>query len=142
MDQSVVNGGAMNELLKYLMSQLSFLHSELNARFVDSISSGSNAMILMETADLRLRLVCDRAQVFLDFQSRHRPSDDDWFSFDVVQQLITGKIIDSAEMDDEKVNFLRNHFTDISDHFSASRREETENILHRYEELRAKRLFG
>ncbi len=132
----------MNELLTYLVSRLSFLYNEYDARFVDSRVRGPDAMLVLETGNLRLRLVRDRSQLFVDFQSAENPREDYWFSFDMIRQLLTDEIVDSAEMDDEKAEFIYDHFSTIADAFSASKRNETEKKLRVYEHARAKRLFG
>ncbi|MBN1852517.1 MAG: hypothetical protein JW829_07320 [Pirellulales bacterium] len=132
----------MNELLTYLVSRLSFLYNQYGARFVDSQVRGPHASIVLEAYELRLRLVRDRSQIFVDFQSSENPSEDDWFSFDMIRQLLTGEIVDSAEMDDEKAQFIDDHFREIVDAFIPSRRKETEGKLHEYEHARAERLFS
>lgn len=132
----------MNELLTYLVSRLSFLYNECGARFVDSLVRGPHASIILEASELRLRLVRDRSQIFVDFQSTENPSEDDWFSFDMIRQLLTGEIIDSAQMDDEKAQFINDHFGAIAEAFRSTNRKETERKLHEYEHARAERLFG
>jgi len=138
----MVTGETMNELLTYLVTRLSFLYNDYGARFVDSQVSGPHALLVLQAGELRLRLVRDRSQLFVDFQGREKPSDDDWFSFDIIRQLLTGDIADSAEMDDEKVQFIHDNFSVIVDAFSPGKREETEKKLHKYEHERAERLFG
>lgn len=132
----------MSELLTYLVTRLSFLYNEYGARFVDSHVRGPHASITLEAGELRLRLVRDRSQIFVDFQSTENPSEDDWFSFDMIRQLLTGEVIDSAEMDDEKAKFVNDHFEAIVEAFQSAKRKETEEKLHKYEHARAERLFG
>jgi len=138
----MVTGETMNELLSYLIAHFSFLYNDHGARFVDSQVDGPHASLVLEMNDLRLRFVRDRSQLFLDFQSRHRPSDDDWFSFDIVRQLITNEIVDSAELDESKVEFVERNLAEIANAFSELKRQETEKTLHKYEHGRAARLFG
>lgn len=138
----MVTGETMNELLTYLVSHLSFLYNDYDARFADSQVRGPHASLVLEAGELRVRLVRDRSQLFIDFQSVENRSDDDWTSFDIIRQFLTGEIIDSAVMDDEKAKFIYDEFPAIMDAFSSSRRKETEKKLHEYEHARAERLFG
>lgn len=137
----MVSDEEMNELLTYLISYFSFLYNDLGARFVDSRVHGPHAMLVLEIKDLRLRFVRDRGQLFLDFQSSHRPSEDDWFSYDVVRQFITNEVVDSAMLDEKKVKFVKEHIQEIAKAFSANNRQKTEQTLHECEKERAKRLF-
>ena len=138
----MVIGETMNELLTYLVTRLSFLYNDYGARFVDSQVQGPHAVIVLEAGPLRLRLVRDRDQIFVDFQSAENSSEDEWFSFDVIRQLLTGEVVDSAQMDDDKARFIQDHFQEIVETFQPTRRNETERTLHEYERARAKRLFG
>jgi len=138
----MVTGETMSELLTYLVTRLSFLYNDYGARFVDSQVRGPHATIVFEAGQLRLRLVRDRSQIFVDFQSVENPSDDDWFSFDMIRQLLTGEVVDSAEMDDSKAQFIGDHFEAIVEAFQSTNRKETEKKLHEYEHARAERLFG
>jgi hypothetical protein len=138
----MVIGKTMNELLTYLIARLSFLYNEYGARFINSQVRGPHALLVLQADNIRLRLVRDRSQLFVDFQSSEGSSADDWFSFDMVRQLLTGTIVDSAEMDDEKAQFIHDNFSAIVEAFSAAKREQTENKLHEYERARAERLFG
>ena len=135
-------GETMSELLTYLVTRLSFLYNDYGARFVDSQVRGPHAAIVLEAGPLRLRLVRDRSQIFVDFQSAENPSEDDWFSFDMIRQLLTGEVVDSAQMDDDKAQFIHDHFQEIVEAFQPTKRKETERKLHEYERARAERLFG
>ena len=138
----MVTGETMSELLTYLITRLSFLYNDYGTRFVDSQVRGPHAALVLEAGPLRLRLLRDRSQVFVDFQSAENPSEDDWFSFDMIRQLLTGEVIDSAEMDDEKAKFINDYFEAITEAFRPTNRKETEKKLHEYEHARAERLFG
>lgn len=142
MGQPVGLKEAMNELLQFIMRHFSFLYNELGARFADSQVRGPDALLVLEVGGLRLRFVRDRDQIFLDFQHARLPRSDDWFSFDVVRQLVTGTIHDDAVMDDAKAGFVQANIEEISSAFSKARHQATENTLHQYEAARAKRLFG
>lgn len=138
----MVIGETMNELLSYLIEHLAFLYTDYGARFVDSEVRGPQASLVLEMIDLRLRIVSDRSQLFLDFQSTHHPDPDDWFSFDIVRRFITGEVVDSAELDEAKIAFTKEHLVEIAKAFSAEDHRATEWIMHKFEQERAQRLFG
>jgi len=133
----------MEEILRYLMKHCSFLYSPNRFRFVDSGSSESfgNAFLVLEHKEMRLQFVKDRGQIFLDFQPTSIKHKGDWFSIDIVKQLVTGKIEASAEMDSEKVEFLKNNLDEIEPLFSTANMEGTIKKLKELERARAKRLF-
>jgi len=133
----------MEEILRYLMKYCSFLYSPNRFRFVDSGSSDSfgNAFLVLEHEELRLQFVKDRGQIFLDFQHTSKNHKDDWFSIDIVKQMVTGKIEPSAEMDSEKAEFLKTNLDRIEQLFFAANLEGTIKRLRELERARAKRLF-
>jgi len=97
--------------------------------------------LVLEHEDLRLKFVRDRGQIFLDFQPTSKKSKRDWFSIDIVKQLVTGKIEPSAELDSEKAEFLKNNLDKIEQLFSTANMESTIKNLRELERARAKRLF-
>jgi hypothetical protein len=134
----------MEEILRYLMKHCSFLYAPNQFRFDDSGSSESfeNAFLVLEHEDLRLKFVKDRGQLFLDFQPTSSKRKKDWFSIDIVKQMVTGNIEPSAEMDTEKAMFLKNNLDEIEQLFSTANLENTIKKLKELERQRAKRLFG
>ena len=132
----------MEEILQYIKKHCSFLYSPHKFQIVESESSESfgNALIILEDEEMRLQFVRDRGQVFLDFQPTSYNKE--WFSIDIVKQLVTGKIEPSAEIDSEKVEFLKNHLDEIKDLFSQKNLTSTIKKLKDLERARAKRLFG
>ena len=134
----------MEEILQYLKKHCSFLYAPNQFRFVDSESSESfgNALLVLEHEDLRLKFVKDRGQLFLDFQPTSSKRKKDWFSIDIVKQLVTGNIEPSAEMDGEKAKFLKNNLDEIKRLFSPDNLEDTIKKLRDLERQRAKRLFS
>jgi hypothetical protein len=147
----------MKQLLEFVAEYFSFLFDELGAKLVDSdVGSIGSALVILQLGDARLRFVNDRGQILLYFQSVHRGGRDEWFSFDVVRQLITrvvdddgimwGRIDGDPQTDHQKAlsnaTFIKTHFTEIADAFSDARHVSTEETLHEYKEARGKRLFG
>ncbi len=134
----------MEEIHQYLMKHCSFLYLPNQFRFVESDSSESlgNAFLVLEHKDLRLKFIKDRGQLFLDFQPTSSNRKKDWFSIDIVKQLVTGNIEPSAEMDIEKAKFLKSNLDEIKRLFSTTNLEDTLKKLRELERARAKRLFG
>lgn len=134
----------MEEILRYLMKHCSFLYSPNQFRFVDSGSSESfgNAFLVLEHKDLRLKFIKDRGQLFLDFQPTSSNRKMDWFSIDIVKQLVTGNIEPSSEMDTDKAKFLKSNLDEIQRLFSTANLKGTLKKLRELERARAKRLFG
>lgn len=134
----------MIRILQYLLGHCAFLLTSPDYRFVDSRvaeSFGDDAYLVLESRSLRMRFVCDRGQLFLDFQSTSHSGDKDWFSVDVVRRLLEGEQPGSAELDPEYADFLESKIADIETCFS-ERLDETVAELRRLERVRAKELFG
>jgi hypothetical protein len=133
----------MEEILQYLKKHCSFLYSPYKFQIVESQSSESfgNALVILEDEDLSLQFVKDRDQLFLDFQPTSKKHKKEWFSIDIVKQLITGNIEPSAEMDSEKIEFLKTHLDEIKRLFARNILENTIRKLKELERARAKRLF-
>ncbi len=147
----------MNKILELLVRYFSFLYDDFGARFVDSLTgSMGSALVVLEKGDVRLRFINDRGKIYLEFQSTHSENGDDWFSLDVVRQLIVGGVDDDdilwgtidgdPETDYKKAarsgDFVKAKFAEIADAFSKLHRIATEKTLHGFEEARGKRLFG
>lgn len=136
--------GGMIRILEYLIRHCPFLLTSPAYRFVDSRvgeSFGGDAYLVFESNSLRMRFVCDRGQLFLDFQSTSHPDDTDWFSVDVVRRLLEGAHSVSAELDAASAAFLEANLVEIEACF-AERSDETVAELRRLERVRAKELFG
>jgi len=132
----------MEKILQYLKKYCSFLYSRYNFQMVESDCSESfgNALVILESGNLRLQFIKDRDQLFLDFQPTHNKKE--WFSIDIVKQLITGNIEPSAQMNSDKAEFLKIHLDEINDLFSPTNFKSTFKKLKELERARAKRLFG
>lgn len=66
----------------------------------------------------------------------------DWYSIDIVRQLITGKVHDSAILDQNSHIFLYEHFSILCELFSPEKAPDTIAKMKKLESERAKRLFG
>ena len=132
----------MTKLLQFIITHFAYLYEELGCRFADSQVHGPNAVLVFEVDEVRLRLVRDRSQTFVDFQNKCRGSKNRWFSFGVVRQLLTGHVGGSEELDAEKAKYIYEHFDEIKNIFANANASETEKALKKLERERGKRLFG
>jgi hypothetical protein len=133
----------MEEILRYIMRYCPFLYAPNQFRFVDSGSSESfgNAFLVLEHGNLRLQFIRDRGQIFLDFQPTSKKNKSEWYSIDIVKQMVKGKIEPSAEMDTKKVEFLKSNLDELQQLFSRDNLEGTIKKLKDLERARAKLLF-
>ena len=106
--------------LSMLKKKISFLFSPFQFRIIKSLSSESfgNALLILEHEDLSIQIVKDRDQIFLDFQPSSKKGKLNWFSIDIVKQMITGNIESSAEMNPQNIEFLKNNLAKIEQLFS------------------------
>jgi hypothetical protein len=135
----------MNQILRFLITYCSFLYRPDGFRFVDSYTAssfGGDAFVVLASDQLRLRFVRDRGQLFLDFQGSSQQDKNNWFSIDVVQQLVVGEEQDSAEITAQRVKFVEERIEEISSRFSGDQLEDTQVALKSLERARAKKLFG
>ena len=134
----------MTEILRFLVEHLAFLYAPDRFRFVDSRTStsfGGDAFLVLASDVLRIRLVRDRGQLFMDFQATAERDDRDWYSIDVVRRLLTGERQDTAELSPEYARFLEEHLDEIEKRFSEEELANTRKALKELERIRAKELF-
>lgn len=135
----------MNDILEFLMKYCSFLYETNRFKFADSLVSssfGGDSVLVLTSDTLRLRFVRDRGQLFLDVQSVHQKNKKHWYSIDLIWRLITGQKQRSAELNKDYTVFLRDHLDEIERRFSANCLHETVEALGKFEQIRAKELFG
>jgi len=136
----------MDKVLTYLLINLSFLYKEFGFVIVDSDHSdqfGGNGLIVLQLGSLFLRLGNDRGQLFLDVTNRDICKKEDWYSSDIVLQLITGKIQDTAVLDESSFpKLFKKHFSKIVDCLTNNTAKENFATMKKMEKERAKRLFG
>ena len=134
----------MTEILRFLIEHLAFLYAPDRLRFVNSrttASFGGDAFLDLESEALRLRLVSDRGQLFMDFQAIEQHGERDWYSIDVVRELLTGEPQASAELSPDYAEFLEHHLAEIERRFAGDALPATASALKDLERARAKRLF-
>jgi len=123
MDKPVVLGATMTEILQFLAGQLSFLYSEYGFRITDSMSSGSfggDAYVVLEREEVRIRLVRDRSQEFIELQSTQNGQSDRWFTVDLLRGLLKLPSDDNAFMTNENAQFIEAHLEAILSEFCDS----------------------
>ncbi len=135
----------MTEILRFLTDWLAFLYARGRFWFVDSgvsTSFGGDAYLVLESDAMRIRLIRDRAQLFMDFQARGDDGEMDWYSIDVVRRLLTGERQETAELSPDYARFLEEHVDEIERRFSPAEMPATRKALKDLEKRRAKELFG
>lgn len=135
----------MTEILRFLVDRVPFLYAPGRFRFVDSGTStsfGGDAFLTLASDVLRIRMVRDRGQLFMDVQSVGETGDLAWYSIDVVRWLITGEQPASAELSADDAAFLETHLDEIERRFSQEEAPTTIAALTDLEKKRAKELFG
>ena len=133
----------MEEFRKLIMKKCAFLFSTNQFQIIDSGSSESfgNAFLILERGDLRLQFLKDRDQIFLDFQPSSKKGNLNWYSIDIVKQMITSEIEPSAELISRNLEFLKTNLDKIEQLFSKTNVDNTIKKLKQLERERAKRLF-
>lgn len=103
-------------------------------------SNGGDAFLILESAGIRIRIVCDRRELMADVQ----PVDEsrEWFSIDLLRRLFTGHPEPSAVLDASYAEFLDLHMTDIEARFSPGSWPSTLTELRALKKKRSKELFG
>lgn len=134
----------MAELLIYLATQMPFLFVPDGYRFVDSRveqSFGGDALLILESAMLRLRFTNDRAQLLLSLQPLESRSTE-WFSPGLLQGLLTGVRPASEVLDEQWARFLEGALPEL-EHLlgNPDTRDATLVELRKQARLRAKELF-
>lgn len=97
----------MNEILQFVATRLSFLFEDNRFRIVHSESSNSmgNALVILESKTLRLRIARDRSQFLPDLQFLESESDR-WYGLHTVRSRL-GDVEPSGILDEKAVEFLR-----------------------------------
>lgn len=134
----------MRAILSFITNHGLFLFEQYGFRFVDSLYSksfGGDAYITLKSENLKIRLVYDRAQLFMDFCGNNSRKEH-WFSIDLIVQLLTEEIQQSSLLDERYANFIAKNMDAIIEAFSDANVEATQSSLNKLAKQRAKRLFG
>lgn len=132
----------MDEILTFLMLHCSFLYKKLGFRFIDSLyspESFGNAYLDLATKDMKVRFTLDRNQLLFDFQPKGVK---EWYSVDIVRNLITNELVFHGIMDQENAEFIKANFTKIQELFSEPMLNESKKRMKKLEAIRSKQMFG
>jgi hypothetical protein len=131
-------------ILQFLAEHCGFLFSRGRFRFVDSlaISHAGDAVVLLESDTLRLRLTHDRGQLLLEFQPI-RGKRADWFSLGLLRGVLLGDRGGSELFDPAWAKFFADSLDDLEEQLDDPKR--AKHLIEQLKEqgrLRAKALFG
>ena len=135
----------MTQILLFIATYMGYLWKNSRFRVAGSevaTSFGGDALLLVESEQVRLRFVSDRAQLFLDLQPASADGNDEWYSIDLVRRLLLGHREGSAVLDSSYADFLNQHLDEIEARFVGERWPETRAELKTLKVRRAKELFG
>jgi hypothetical protein len=135
----------MTMILVFIAAHMGFLWDGASFKITGSdvsTSGGGDALLVVESRHLRLRFVCDRRQLLLDFQPSVTPDEKEWFSVDLIRRLFLGERERSAVLDESYATFLRAHMDDIDGRFSIENWPTTHLELRRLKKVRAREMFG
>ncbi|QAA81948.1 hypothetical protein EI546_09530 [Aequorivita sp. H23M31] len=135
----------MNDILKYLIDYCAFLYNEYEFKFIDSYSSkefNGQGLLILKNDILNLKFINDRGQLFLDFKGNYHSNENDWFSFDLIKQMLSPSDIGDSIMNKEKSYWLKENMGPILHLFSVENSLKTINKLKGLEGERANRMFG
>jgi hypothetical protein len=133
------------EILRFLADHCGFLFTPGRFRFVDSqvdASFGGDAIVVLESKTLRLRLTRDRGQLLIRFQPINgKPAE--WFSLGPLRGLLRGDRGGTEVLDPAWAEFLHESLDFLEDRFGDPKSAQVlVRQLHDRERLRAKELFG
>lgn len=129
----------MDQLLAYLIKHLSFLYQDHGYKLVDSEVLGADAVLVLASEEMRIRLIRDRGQLFLDFQAADGL--DEWYSVDILWHHLRGEPRRSSELDDAYVEFVATRLEDIEGLFTSGDLVAVHNRLHDLELERSQHLW-
>lgn len=128
----------------FLATRCSFLFLPGAFRIVDSRTSESfgDAMVLLESSILRIRLTRDRLQLLLEFQPLDG-KEEEWFSPALLRGWLEGNRGESEVLDDEWAQFLSRALPEVESRLrDPDQRERVLDGLRRQARQRANELFG
>lgn len=133
----------MDELLIFIMKFCSDLYYKFGFKFIDSdFYEGDNSMIVLGREDMKLMFIKERDKLFLQFCSKFNKKKEDWYSLDLVRQLITNEQKYFSLLDESNGNFIKNNLEKILALFSKKEIDDTLTKLKKSEKIRSKILFG
>lgn len=147
MDQSVVPSVArliVAELLVFIATYCAYLFDQLGYRIVNSQATGGsgNALLVLESKQLRLQFTRDRGQFLMEFQPISG-SRQEWFSQGLLKGMLQGHRGGSEVLTPDWAGFLKGALPELERLLAdPERHEATVAALRQQARLRAKELFG
>lgn len=133
----------MNELLQFIMNYCESLYTKYNFKFVDSdYCEGDNSYITLRNEDIDLMFLRDRSQLFLHVYSKYDPEKENYYSLDLVRQLLTGEKEYYSLLDENNGIFLHDNMLEILKLFKRNLINDTLLKLNVLQEKRTKKLWG
>jgi hypothetical protein len=134
----------VRELLMFIARYLGFLFEGAGYRFTDSQANTADgdAMVVLESPLLRIRLTRDRSQLLLSFQPINgKPAE--WFSPGLIRGLLTGERPQSEVLDQEWAMYLASVWPTLEARFANQELAvEAAAELREQARIRANQLFG
>lgn len=133
----------MHFILEFVVTHMRFLWTDARFKIVDSDvrrSNGGDAVLLLESSVLRMRIVCDRRELMLDLQPVAETKE--WFSLDLVRRMFTGQPEPSALLDASYAEFLDLRMTELETRCSEDNWASTLAELRALKKKRSKEMFG
>lgn len=134
----------MTQILAFIASHMGFLWVKARFRITGSEATtinGGNALLFIESDILRMRFMCDRGELFLDFQPVES-RETEWFSVDITQRFFRNPKDSGGLLSKDSVDFVCQNLNAIEERFSANRWPEVRVELKKLEAKRAKERFG
>lgn len=131
----------MTSLLNFIIRYCSRLFGKHGFRFKDSKVGqhpAAGSSILLESNDVQIYICDERDQITLQMRSMHDSKKRNWFSFDLISQLL-GRQAATGVMDPANATFLSDNIDEIIGRFRANQLSETLNELNRLKAERTKR---
>lgn len=132
----------MIALLTFLIRSCSHLFDVPGFRFKDSAvgkNSGEGSYVLLESDDVQIYASNEREQITLQIRSLYDPNSKNWFSFDLVSQLL-GQETPTGVMDAANCKWLSKNLEMIISRFRKEHVKVTLTKLNKLKAERSKRL--
>jgi hypothetical protein len=130
----------MRKILTYLATDGAFLYEELGAVIVNSEyieMFGGMGSVTLRSDPIDIKLDLDRDIIFPDVRAVGRK---EWFSLDIISELLTGVVSNSADMESNE-QFFRENFSRLKSKFSALEVDATERHCKKLKQNRLNRRF-
>jgi len=134
----------LDEVLYYILKYCSDFYKKYGFKFIDSgvATSFGNAFIILKNENIELRFIIDKDQMFLDFHSNFDKKKNNWYSFDLIRQLIGGENKYFSILDENNGIFIQENTVKIFGVFNKDTFEQTLKELDFLRRKRTKILFG